>query len=861
MSASFPSPKATSAPQTAGKEAFPEESAKVWTLIAAGDSRQAVDVAKRVHERWKDAASEALLIDAYGARISALFNRQLAVEAKALMDLVRERYPASRERLRPLTALFVAGRVDLDPLIQPLSDPFLPPEKQAAIYRSIRLHVTDLGALAKSCALPPEHPLRVSAAALVKGFEDVTSGPVHDSALAFSEISRQNPLAPWKMLLRSIAAFYRRDDELCRKCLAAIEGDSAAARLAPALRALMGEKSELTPAAVSLVTQVGQNLEGLRSRLQKLDHLLHRGDPGPILKEIRKTVAECRQSCPDLLESLRQHISVRADVEGLDQPRVNSAMGGPPLADAHFWKLMARSMEPNRWTIFFACTLWEEFRKHALRENLFPSKGPEIAALYLHMASLLNRLPHDSLPSQRREYAGSFPGLAGFYSDQPAEIRALARAKDKADFSYLDPSALLERACEAHPCADNFRQWWDRTRSETAAMLWRVAFPDDVRPLLHLMESAERSRALQKAFKFMKQAEDLDGLNPVVRKARLRLLVSITVDHLRRSKARQAELDLADLEALPQAQQGDRSAFVAALRWVSCVKWGSEAEVLRARDDVTRLLNSALAAELVLSGVAGLCKLHRPAAEPALPPDAEPLIFAVSRACLLAEDMDFRAEIPQNVSTLLISELHAKAAVPGADALAAVGEAAWRATNLALAYAVSVAGLASNPAGHAGFLFLRARVLLSLDPARHDACLAAASELARRDRDQDLLDTIGKWREQLDIDSFDPMVDLGSGLSAEEINRILGRERKQHALPAAKAVNKRKRRECDCPVCRMERGQMPREIEEMAEKYGPDAVAQALEEVLDGGARRQRGKRRGGPEREFNDFDIFRERL
>jgi hypothetical protein len=527
------------------------------------------------------------------------------------MDLVRRRHPASRERLRQLTAL-LTGRGDLESLVQPLNDVSVPPEKRAAIHASIRRHVADLGALARSSALPEAHPLRVSAAALVKSFEAVTTGPVDEAALALPEISRQSPLAPWKMLLRAIAAFYRREDELCRKCLTAIEPDSAAARLAPALRTLMGEKAALTLAAIALVTQVG-NSEILGSRLQKLEQLLNRGIPGPILREIREAVAACRQSCPDLLGRLQQHIFVRALGAGLEPYRVNSALGGRFIKNAYFWRLMARSNEVNSQTIFWACTLWEEFRKHALGEGWFPANGPEIAAVYLHIADLLKGLPHEKLPSLRREYAASFPGMAEFYSDQPPEIRALMTPVGKDNFYYLDPSALLERACEADSCAENFRQWFDRTKSEPVAWRWRVARPNDVQPLLHLMEFAEKKNALQKAFKFMKQAEELDGLNPLVRRARLRLLISIAVNHLRRNQARLAQLDLADIEALPQVQQGDRLAFVAALRWVSCVKWGSDTEVLRAREDIARLLNSLVSAQLVISGVARMCKLDRAA--------------------------------------------------------------------------------------------------------------------------------------------------------------------------------------------------------------------------------------------------------
>ena len=864
MSVPNPNPRPAAFPRVSQKDVSAEESARVSTLIAAGDSRQAVDIAKQVHGRCQNAASEALLIDAYVARISALIDRNLLVEGKMLMDLVRRRYPASRERLRQMTALLLTGKGDLQSLVQPLNDSSLSPEKRAAIYSSIHRHVADLGALALSSALPVEHPLRVSAAALVKGFEAVTSGPVDEAALLLPEISRQSPLAPWKMLLRAIAAFYRREDELCRKCLTAIEPDSAAARLAPALHSLMGEKAALTPAAVVLVTQVGKNSEVLRSRLQKLEHLLHRGSPGPVLKEIRETVAVCKQSCPDLLGRLQQHIFLLALDAGLESYRVNSALGGGFSKDAYFWRLIARSKEADRGTIFFACALWEEFRKHALHETWFPGKGPEIAALYLHMESLLRRLPHDQLPSLGRKFAASFPGLIEYYRDQPPEIRSLATPKGKDTFYYLDPSLLLERACEADPCEENFRRWFDRTRSEPVAWRWRVAFPNDARPLLKLMEFAEKKKALQKAFKFLKQAEELDGVNPAVRKARLRLLVSTTVDHLRRNKARQAELDLADIEALPQVQQGDRLAFVAALRWVSCMKWGSEAEVLRVSEDVVRLLSSVVAAQMVISGVARMCKLDPAVVQPASPPANEALIPAVSRACSLAEDIGFGVHIPQEISSSLIDALSANIAMPETPGLMAVGEVALRMNDLALAYALSTAGLVGNPASQARYLFLRARALLSRDAERHDACLRAASELARRNRDHDLLDKIGKWREQLEIDSLDAIVNLGS-MSTEEVNRILELERGQRALPAQLKVAKtRRRQQCDCPACSLERGELPpgfEEFEAMVEKYGPETVARALDDIFNERGSRKRGKRNGGPEREFNDFDIFRERL
>src|SRR6202035_937775 len=169
---------------------------------------------------------------------------RLDKEAKALMDLVLERYPSARQRSAEWNAVVAARHGDLDALLEPLNDPGLPPDKHAAIAALVRRDVVDLRALAECRALPAEHPLRIAAAGLHKAFEAVTSGPVADEALLLPEVSRHSPLASWKMLVRAIAACYRRDDAICRKCLAAVEPDSAAARLLPALHTLSSQKDK-----------------------------------------------------------------------------------------------------------------------------------------------------------------------------------------------------------------------------------------------------------------------------------------------------------------------------------------------------------------------------------------------------------------------------------------------------------------------------------------------------------------------------------------------------------------------------------------------------------------------------------------
>ena len=77
-------------------------------LIASGDDKAALELAKELHKLSGSNTSEALLVDAYAERIRTLLRRNLTIEAQSLLDMVRQRYPASRARL---AEPFVDGQV------------------------------------------------------------------------------------------------------------------------------------------------------------------------------------------------------------------------------------------------------------------------------------------------------------------------------------------------------------------------------------------------------------------------------------------------------------------------------------------------------------------------------------------------------------------------------------------------------------------------------------------------------------------------------------------------------------------------------------------------------------------------------
>ena len=799
------------------------------TLLARGTTKSAVEEAKGIHKRYQSPASEALLVEAYAARIQSLLQHSLTAEAKALHDLVRERYACARERLANVSVALAGCQTGIEDLVRPLNDPAVSGEVRAGIEDILKRQLRDLPVLAQCRTLSPTHPFRVGAQALEKAFNAVTSGPVTDSVLLLPEVPRRGALSPWKMLVRAIAYFYRKDDAACERSLQAIDPDSAPASLIPAIRAMLSQKFDqpLQPASVALTRKVGGDVKVLRGALESLDLVFSRKKKqAHIFQAIQEVVSACQLARPEIFERLRQHISIRAASLELPVGKVRSALGGSTTKDAYFWRIFARSAENSREPkTFMACSMWDEFRRRAVAEGWFADEGPESAALCLHMAELLQRIPSEELTLARTSFMAQFGGYADWYNNESSAIRA--KSSNQRDFYFLFPEQLFDRACAMDPHREAFEQWveWAETNAdwkeaERAAMGWRRALPQDSRPLLYLMEAAENRGALNKAFKFLEEAEKLDSLNPGVRRAALRLLVAQAMRHLRQRKPHLVQQDLATLDPLPQAQEGDRPAFLAAIRWACSVVRSDADAASNAFTKAAGLLQSQAAAFLACSGAGEACGFSRnelsgylpqfnhgrakaagSAAEAMRPaagavPDRKDagenggsVAAAVARACALGDDMGVPFSIPAEWESGILKELSSQSSALETRDLRVLGDAALRRDRLELAYAASTAGLAKGSDTEGRFLLLRARALPEWDFARRTECIAAAAELGRRRRDMDLVDQaveLGRGRRSRRRSFFNFIDEIGQSLyplSPERLNKVLAREKRSPKFP------------------------------------------------------------------------------
>ncbi len=778
---------------------MPEESERVRELIEGRHSKAALQLAKDLFKRYGSAESEALLVHAYKARIDDLLKLGLSVEAKALLGMVRDRFPAAAARLEEHDREICAMEGKLEGVVGPLLDANLPAEDRDRIETFIRQRTYDLAALAAVSSLPPEHPLRKAASALASAFQAVTQGPVDDALLALPEVSRRSPLAPWKALVRAIASYHRREDAECRKWLQAIANDSVPARLIPSFAAMMGTRNgaKFSPAEQKLIAAAGDHGAALRSALAALEEAFKTRKQGRILDATRTALAAMHHTDKETRERLRQHIAVRAGMQHLDPSAVHAALGGSPRWDAYYFRLLARALEELRYaeSTAEAAIVWEDFRRQAIKENWFAADGLEDGVLSLHVAQLIEKIPPDIVAEMREE--DKFyrkPGKGGEEELLPS------------------PGRLYERACKADPSFEAFQMWlswavkagpWQV--ADNVAESWRKARPKDIQPLLYLMESAEKRSAYKKSLTYLEEAEELDRLNPEVRRAKLRLLLAAAIRHLRQGKTHLAKAGIEQIESVPEVRPGEVAALAAALRWCCAALDPDPVDLLRQEANLKQAMGD-VAAYLLLAALATAGDMGPRATPPLLqvsPTPAAELLTGAVKACVLGQWAGLPILLPRSWNDPLIAAQKLPHCPLDAAQMLALGEAALDSGSAELAYAVSTAGLAGGRA-NARFLFLRARCLPRWAFLRQQGCYLAALELARRERDTDLA---GKILDRLSGDQ------RGRSVPPELLSQILEEEQELKEIPVSQRYREPKyaaeleSSPCDCPKCRAQRGE------------------------------------------------------
>jgi hypothetical protein len=806
-----------------------EEIVRIRELIAGKHSKSALQLAKDLYKRSATTESETLLTDAYKARIDDLLRLGMTEEAKTLLGIMRERFPQALPRLTELGREICAQDGKLEEVVAQLADRELPAEERDRIETLIRQRIWDLRALGAVSSLPSEHSLRKAASALAAAFQAVTTGPVDDAVLELPEVSRRSPLASWKALIWAIACYHRGEDEECGRWLQTIPIDSVPARVLPTFTVMLKSKpgakteSKSNVAAQKLIAEAGDHGAALRSALIDLEDALQAKQKKRILDAAQTAMAATNHCGAVTRERLRQHIEVRSEMQRIPQASIDAALGGAPRRDAYYFRLLARTLEDqqNMDSDAEAVVVWSEFRREAIKEKWFTPGGLEDGILSLHMAELIERVPAEIIEDLKEEMTlYRNPGKG-----------------NKEEEQVPSPATLYERACKADPHLEAFQAWlnWARKQdlwqvADNVAEQWRMSRPADIQPLLYLMESTEKRDAFKKSLKYLDEAENLDRLNPEVRRARLRLLLSGTLRHLQQRKAHLALGGIEQIETVPEVRPGEIAALGAALRWCAAMI-GQEKAVQGEQETQLNKLMGSVAAHLLMASVAEKAEmlltgsLH-PLKIATIP--AVELLGGVARSCVLGEWAGLAIALPRDWNKHLIAALNLPNSLDAAQ-MRVMGEAALDRHSAELGYAVSTAGLAKGGA-NAEFLFLRARSLPLQTSLRREGCTTASLELARRERNTGLAGRIldhlnGKkendrrrWRFGSGM-GYDQRI-ASRVLSPQLLSKILEEEQRLDQFPGYDIGQAPQYAEelgdsfCDCPKCRARRGEDGEDIDD-----------------------------------------------
>ncbi len=778
---------------------------EIRALLDAGDTRGAVDRARVLHAGSDSDESEALLAEAYRARLAGLRARGLGPEADALEALLRRRHSAIARRLA------TSAEPSLAELLAPLADPSLPVEERQAIEEALRRRAVAPSMIAACIALPETHPLRVEAASVAQAFELATTTQVAEATLEqlLSAVSRKGPLAPFKLLIRAIGALHRGDDERAAATLSAIDASSGAARLVPAATAVLagGAGPSLPAGAARLVAAICSDPAELSKALTALDVAFGapKGSDKKIFAAIERACAACEAARPELLVELRQRVSIRAAQRRLPFATVRKAAGGTTPKDAAFFRRYATSFERDA-PLHAACA-WDAFRRQAVREGLFELDSLAAAAVFARMAGLCERASDD----QRTQCLKDFDGFAGFYEGQPAALaaQAIPRARVADELLGLEPTRLLERAVSMDPDPALFARWLvreearPRGRPADAAKAWCAALPNDPRPhLVRAKLSAARGH-VGPALTSLAAAEVLDPLDPSIRPLRFGLRVGAILRPIRQAKVHLAVEHMVALLASSDATTGPRRALVEALACVVAELLGQAEEAQRHAAAVERQLGPA--APLLIDAVRlrkkapGRVKATgRKQAGRVEPPPAGPIGLAAAQLLTLdrleaGPGSTLLLDLPPHWIEALEQELGASEL--NAAELLVIAEWAGRRNESGLREVATRAGLALSGRFTGQFLLLRALTIFG-QPLRRAHCLAIAAELGRRQRDESLAATARQKLAEL----------MGDGPQAtlpdEVVERVLAFERAPATSRTGRgAADERYAKQCGCPLC------------------------------------------------------------
>jgi hypothetical protein len=282
--------------------------------------------------------------------------------------------------------------------------------------------------------------------------------------------------------------------------------------------------------------------------------------------------------------------------------------------------------------------------------------------------------------------------------------------------------------------------------------------------------------------------------------------------YLQQKKPHLAMEKLELMAALPQSQQADRPAFLAALRLLICASSADKTGTAAARAETESLLGGSLPAGFLIFGIASVAKRLDFVFLPDVKEIGRELRAAipVSLARVMAIAKDFgitKFQLPVCYFTEAQEQFPRVSDSLDVEQIRSLGEMGMATGHPKLAWAASGAGLKRGGPDEAYFTLLRARALPPDLSTRFSALAAAAAELGRCHRDTAVVD------KAVDM-GRDPMGGESFSLTLDQAREIVRKEIASPAFPSALNPGPDysgllHQTLCHCPDCSRQRGETP----------------------------------------------------
>jgi hypothetical protein len=670
-------------------------------LLDKGDTRGAVEAAKLLVREEPGTASESLAVRAYAERIKALIAEGLGREAAAIAGIVRERFPA---HVASWTSLLEDARLaagDFDWILSELhaaSD-----ERRAALEERLLPWITDPSVIARSSALDPSDPLARESRIVAEVFEIVTSRIASPEEMTpLNDIRRRSPLAPWKMLVRAIDAFYGNQEERVAANVAAIDARSPAAHGGEILSVLTGKrKASRSSAAERLIDRISGGRATIAVQIRSIEAAAKDDDRRRLREELRSLARSFDKLSPYALEQARLAL---LPICGLYfEPEQIGTLFRIGENDALMARYVVIMMEAGGAP--FAQSLWIAFA-----DGLTESKKIEpwqASEIYLHA------LAHED---ETDEFICRDPSHGHPVEDLPDSAHVI----EKIIASKPAPSVLARLA----PYLDRL----ETKELQRVLTAWRKTDPNAPEPLVRLLALAAKKQRFDDALVLIRKGDGLKIIDPEYTRLRMRVMLRKVEQLLAAQKRGAAEALLAEVARRAEDLGEDGGTYLLALEWAA-------APPEKASELLAELACRGVVGEMVMAEVTG--DLGMPFALPASHPSPEDLLAGVCRGIALFRSAD---RLPRHSGWLIErTKVYLDRATEGQ--LLSIGSAAFVCRAGELAWAATAQGLTIGGAMLHRFLLLRAEILLGAraEPRRTALAIEAARALAERAHDSEIL--------------------------------------------------------------------------------------------------------------------------